>query len=197
MQITLSTLTFLFVASSAASLGCQSSVEPTEESATASLVATATVATQVPEEPAAPTAAPEAQEPETEATVPSERAAATHAAKPTRKTEEPSPAAPKAEPTSKSEPAAKPAVAAEPAAAAPAPVIDKPCLAKSFKFASVKSACEKGGVPRAKSLMKGWTDKAKAKGESYKCASCHDNQRTYTNKPNADADLRKLLDLIK
>lgn len=77
------------------------------------------------------------------------------------------------------------------------PVIEKPCLATSFKFGAVKSACAKGGVPSAKSLMKTWTNKAKEKGATYKCATCHDNQRTYTNKANADADLRKLLDLIK
>lgn len=77
------------------------------------------------------------------------------------------------------------------------PVIEKPCLATSFKFAAVRSACEKGGVPKAKALMKAWTNKAKEKGESYKCATCHDNQKTYTNKPSADADLRKLLDVIK
>lgn len=77
------------------------------------------------------------------------------------------------------------------------PAIEKPCLAKSFKFAAVRSACEKGGVPQAKSLMKAWTNKGKEKGETVKCATCHDNQKTYTNKPTADADLRKLLDVIK
>jgi hypothetical protein len=87
------------------------------------------------------------------------------------------------------------AVAASPEAEPPA--IDKPCLAKSFEFSSVKAACEKGGVPKAKALMKTWTKKAKEKGEDYKCTSCHDNQRTYSNKPGADADLRKLLNLIK
>lgn len=96
---------------------------------------------------------------------------------------------------------ANPAPASAPApkteAPAAAPTIDKPCLATSFKFGAVKSACAKGGVPSAKSLMKTWTNKAKDKGATYKCATCHDNQRTYTNKANADADLRKLLDLIK
>lgn len=103
--------------------------------------------------------------------------------------------APKAAPN----PAQEPAPAAAPAAAeeAPATGIEKPCLADSFKFSAVKAACAKGGVPKAKSLMKAWTNKAKEKGETYKCATCHDNQRTYTNKSNADADLRKLLDLIK
>jgi hypothetical protein len=77
------------------------------------------------------------------------------------------------------------------------PVIEKPCLAKSFEFPAVSAACKKGGVPKAKALMKAWTNKAKEKGESYKCATCHDNQKTYSNKPSADADLRKLLAIIK
>lgn len=81
--------------------------------------------------------------------------------------------------------------------AEPTPAIEKPCLAQSFNFPAVKKACEKGGVPKAKSLMKSWTNKAKEKGEEYKCATCHDNQRTYTNKSNADDDLRKLLAVIK
>lgn len=75
--------------------------------------------------------------------------------------------------------------------------IDKPCSAGSFEFPAVESACEKGGVPKAKALMKSWVNKGKEKGENYKCTSCHDNQRTYSNKPNAVADLRKLLNVIK
>jgi hypothetical protein len=77
------------------------------------------------------------------------------------------------------------------------PAIEKPCLATSFRFSAVQAACKKGGVPKAKSLMKAWTNQAKEKGESYKCTTCHDNQRTYSNKPNAEDDLRKLLAIIK
>lgn len=70
---------------------------------------------------------------------------------------------------------------------------DQPCRAKSFQFSSVKTACQKGGVPRAKELMKSMVKKAKDRGENVKCSSCHTNQKTYENKPNAVADLRKLL----
>lgn len=67
-----------------------------------------------------------------------------------------------------------------------------PCKATSFKFASVRSACNRGGVPEAKSMMKGIVKKAKDKGEDIKCSSCHDDTKTYTLKPNAVADMRKL-----
>lgn len=108
-------------------------------------------------------------------------------------------------PRPKNSGASLPSEAPKPVASAPtaeatdddAPAIEKPCLAKSFEFSSVKAACEKGGVPKAKALMKTWTKKAKEKGEDYKCTSCHDNQRTYSNTPNAATDLRKLLDAIK
>lgn len=69
---------------------------------------------------------------------------------------------------------------------------DKPCLAKTFKFASVRNACNKGGVDQAKSLMKGIVKRAKDDGKSIKCASCHDNTKTYTLKPNAVEDMRAL-----
>lgn len=70
---------------------------------------------------------------------------------------------------------------------------ENPCRATSFKFSSVKAACRKGGVPQAKALMKSMVKKAKARGESVKCSSCHTNQKTYENKSNAVADLRAML----
>jgi hypothetical protein len=106
-------------------------------------------------------------------------------------------ASPKDQSASPKEQTPPSATAAQGGTEAPSPSIEKPCLAKSFEFSAVKSACEKGGVPKAKALMKGWTKKAKDKGEEYKCTTCHDNQRTYTNKPNATSELRKLLDVIK
>ena len=48
----------------------------------------------------------------------------------------------------------------------PPPAIEKPCLAQTFNFPAVRAACEKGGVPKAKSLMKAWTNKGKAAGEA-------------------------------
>ncbi len=109
-------------------------------------------------------------------------------------------------------PAAKPKTGADTKAPAPAPAKgsapkpepkkeatytgDKPCLAKSFKFGSVKSACNKGGQPQAKAMMKTLVKRGKDKGQNFKCTSCHSNQKTYDNKPNAVADLRKLLSAI-
>jgi hypothetical protein len=68
-----------------------------------------------------------------------------------------------------------------------------PCRATTFKFASVRNACNQGGVKQAKSLMKGMVKRAKENGkEDMKCSSCHDNTKTYTLKDNAVADMRAL-----
>lgn len=56
----------------------------------------------------------------------------------------------------------------------------KPCTAKSFKIAKVKAACEAGGQPAAKKLMKAATKKAKAAGETMTCKTCHDNLKTFS-----------------
>ncbi|HEX2880256.1 MAG TPA: hypothetical protein VHO25_12060 [Polyangiaceae bacterium] len=70
---------------------------------------------------------------------------------------------------------------------------DSPCLATSFKFAAVRNACEHGGRPEAKALMKTMTKKAEAAGTELKCNSCHTSLKTYELKDNAVADLRKWL----
>lgn len=181
------------------SLACQSS--PSPDAATSASSATSVPAPPELPVPAATTAAVEgATTPAANATTAEPKLDATPAqapddgkagtvkpvtdAKPSKPASDPSPAAttpPKVDEPPKDEPAA----------------IEKPCLAKTFEFASVRKACEKGGVPKAKALMKSWTNKAKDKGESFKCTTCHDNQKTYSNKANASADLRKLLDVIK
>lgn len=179
---------------------CQSSGSPTESTATSTAVTTVVSTVTSPAAPqssatgeavAAPSPSDTAQFAKEKETV--EATKPTQATKPATDVKPAADTKPKAEEPAKAEPAAAPEPPKEPEA----PAIEKPCLAKSFKFAAVRSACEKGGVPKAKSLMKAWTNKAKEKGESYKCATCHDNQKTYTNKPSADADLRKLLDIIK
>lgn len=63
-----------------------------------------------------------------------------------------------------------------PAASAEDPA---PCSAKSFKIAKVKAACEDGGQPAAKNLMKAAVKKAKEAGESMTCKSCHSELKTY------------------
>ena len=55
----------------------------------------------------------------------------------------------------------------------------KPCVATSFKIAKVKNACESGGQPAAKKMMKTATDKAKAAGEDINCKTCHSDLKTY------------------
>jgi hypothetical protein len=87
---------------------------------------------------------------------------------------------------------ATPPKPAEPAPTEP-PSDVEPCRAKTFKFSQVASACKSGGVKQAKSLMKSWVNKAKADGKDVKCASCHDNTKTYTLKGNANEDLRAML----
>ena len=73
-----------------------------------------------------------------------------------------------------------------------------PCRQKAFKFSAVRSACQKGGVKQAKSLMKYWTKKAKEKtGKRYKCSACHSSTKTYVNKPNAASDLNAMLKASK
>lgn len=177
---------------------CQSSTTPGAETTTPGAVtsaapapeATAAAVTTAVE--AATTAAAATAEPEkpSEATVQAGKKGA-----------EPTEASPKPNAEAKPKPTEPPKdtipEAPKEPPAEPAPAIEKPCLAQSFNFPAVKKACEKGGVPKAKALMKSWTNKGKEKGEEYKCATCHDNQRTYTNKSNADDDLRKLLAAIK
>jgi len=67
-----------------------------------------------------------------------------------------------------------------------------PCRSKKFSFSSVKNACNKGGVAQAKELMKGFTKKGKAQGKNWKCSTCHDSTKTYTNKPNAVKELKSI-----
>lgn len=114
---------------------------------------------------------------------------------------------------SKPPPAAKPVAPTKPSPATPSPpapapakpsppppaVYDgpNPCRATSFGFSNVRSACEKGGSSKAKDLMKFLVKKGKDNGTSFKCSSCHQNQKTFEPKPNAKADFRKLLDATK
>lgn len=115
---------------------------------------------------------------------------------------------PKPGPAPKPSPAPKPAAPPSPATpkpAAPKPKPDppaaydgpNPCRSASFTFSNVRSACQKGGVSQAKSLMKYLVKKAKDNGTTYKCSSCHSNQKTYTNKSNANADFRKMMEAAK
>lgn len=70
---------------------------------------------------------------------------------------------------------------------------EEACTAESFELAAVEAACNKGGRPAAKSLMKVAVKKAKAAGESMTCKSCHTNLKTYTLTSNAVSDLEPWL----
>lgn len=70
----------------------------------------------------------------------------------------------------------------------------KPCASTSFKIAAVKSACERGGQPEAKKLMKAAVKKAKDAGESMNCKTCHEDLKTYKLAgANPVAELKKWL----
>jgi hypothetical protein len=69
----------------------------------------------------------------------------------------------------------------------------KPCVNTTFKFAKVKKACESGGQPAVKTLMKATVKKMKADGKDVNCKSCHTELKQYENKPNAEADLKGYL----
>lgn len=78
------------------------------------------------------------------------------------------------------------------AAAGPAPE-SPPCTTKTFKFKEVEKACKKGGIKAAKAYMKSVVRKAKDAGQDVSCKSCHTSLKTFENKPNAEADFKKLL----
>lgn len=73
-----------------------------------------------------------------------------------------------------------------------------PCRTEKFKFSFVKKACNEGGVKKAKNVMKSVVKRAKddgkkIDGKKIKCSSCHDDTKTYTSKPNAGSELKKIL----
>ncbi|HRI66880.1 MAG TPA: hypothetical protein PK156_21685 [Polyangium sp.] len=83
------------------------------------------------------------------------------------------------------------AVAPKPAAA-PTYNGPAPCTATSFATSTVRNACQRGGRPEARSLMRALMNKGKEKGLDFKCSSCHTDQSNYGLLGNATADLRKL-----
>jgi hypothetical protein len=69
-----------------------------------------------------------------------------------------------------------------------------PCRAASFSVPRVRDACATGGRAAAKRVMKDAIGKATAMGRTLKCGNCHSNQRDYSLKSNAVADLKRWLD---
>jgi hypothetical protein len=67
------------------------------------------------------------------------------------------------------------------------------CKAARFSIPRVKEACENGGRVAAKAVMKEAVNKALAAGSSLKCGDCHAEQKEYTLKKNAVAELEKWL----
>lgn len=79
---------------------------------------------------------------------------------------------------------------------APAPVAYKgaePCRAESFTIARVRIACENGGRPGAKRVMKEAINKAVATGKLLKCADCHSSTTDYALKSDAVDKLQSWL----
>ncbi len=68
------------------------------------------------------------------------------------------------------------------------------CKAARFSIPRVKEACESGGRVAAKAVMKEAVNKAFAAGSSLKCGDCHANQKDYTLKKDAVAELEKWLE---
>ncbi len=70
----------------------------------------------------------------------------------------------------------------------------KPCVAKTFKVAAVKEACESGGQKAAKKLMNKAKKAATAAGEEFKCKGCHKDLKTFElTGPKAVEDLKRFL----
>lgn len=69
-----------------------------------------------------------------------------------------------------------------------------PCRAAKFSVSRVREACASGGRPAAKRVMKDAIGKATATGQLLKCSDCHSNQRDYSLKSDAVADLKRWLD---
>jgi hypothetical protein len=86
--------------------------------------------------------------------------------------------------------AAKPA-AAEPAVAAYTG--PNPCRTTHFSVPRVEQACAANGRAGAKGVMKDAIGKALAAGASLKCGDCHAEQKDYTLKKDAVAQLKKWL----
>lgn len=87
------------------------------------------------------------------------------------------------------------AVAPKPAAA-PAPTYNgpAPCTATSFATSTVRNACNRGGRPEVRGLMRALMNRGKEKkGLEFKCSSCHTDQSNYGLLGNATADFRTLL----
>lgn len=90
----------------------------------------------------------------------------------------------------RSEPPEKSAAAAP---ASPSYTGTNPCQAVSFSVERVRQACASGGRAAAKRVMKDAIGKATATGQSLRCSDCHANQRDYTLKSDAVAELKRWL----
>jgi hypothetical protein len=70
---------------------------------------------------------------------------------------------------------------------------DEPCTTEKFRFSAVRAACERGGRPAAKDLMKSLVKKAKERGEEVKCTSCHKDTKAFVLKDNAVDDMKSMM----
>jgi hypothetical protein len=89
--------------------------------------------------------------------------------------------------------AAKKKAPATPSDAVAAYTGPSPCKAARFSVPRVKEACATGGRNAAKGVMKDAVGKALAAGATLKCGDCHAEQKNYTLKEDAVAQLKKWL----
>ena len=104
-----------------------------------------------------------------------------------KSTEKPSPRGKKPPPKKRA------AAAAAAAPAAGAYTGPNPCRTTRFSVPRVQEACAANGRSGAKGVMKDAISKALAAGASLKCGDCHAEQKDYTLKKDAVAQLKKWL----
>lgn len=69
-----------------------------------------------------------------------------------------------------------------------------PCKAKKFEIPAVAKACEKGGTPAVKKIMKEAVKKAKAAGEDMNCKTCHESTKEFEK--HKEGSVEKLKPLL-
>lgn len=61
----------------------------------------------------------------------------------------------------------------------------------------VVKACQAGGIPRAKAVMKSMQKAAKGKGMKVDCDSCHKNETDWTLTADGEEQFKKMAALLK
>jgi hypothetical protein len=80
---------------------------------------------------------------------------------------------------------------------APAFAGDDDCTIAKDASTEVGAACKKGGIKRAKKVMKTMTRKAKKQGMRVDCDSCHKNETDWELTDDAEKQFKEMVALIK